>query len=58
MLQHIYSTFKVPCEKSKAVSFSSSEMKKIVVIPVLSKFDVKLIYWIALWSASRACYFT
>ena len=48
-------TFTVPCEKSKTVYFASSIMKNIVVFPVLSKFAVKLIYWIALGSGSNAC---
>ena len=35
--------FTVPCEKSKTISFASSVMKSIVVVPALSKFAVKLI---------------
>ena len=33
----IPNTLTVPCEKSKMVSFASSIMKKIVVIPAQSK---------------------
>ena len=51
----IYKSFAVPCEKSKTVSFASSIIKNIVLFPVLSKFAVKLICWIAVGSASRAC---
>ena len=51
----IYKTFTVSCEKSKTVSFASSIIKNIVLFPVLSKFAVKLICWIGVGSASRAC---
>ena len=50
----MYKTFTVPCEKSNIVFFAFSRMKKILVFPALSKFDVKLICWIALGSASNA----
>ena len=52
----IYNTLKVPCQKSKMISFASSIIKNIVVCPVLSGFAVKLICSIALGSASSACY--
>ena len=39
----MYKTFTVPCEKSNIVFFAFSRMKKILVFPALSKFDVKLI---------------
>ena len=51
----IYKTFTVPCEKSKTVSFAFSIIKNIVAPSALSEFAVKLICWIALGSASRAC---
>ena len=51
----IHKTFTVSCEKSKTVSFASSRMKYILVYPALSNFAVKLIYWVALGSASNAC---
>ena len=38
------------------VSFASSIIKNIVVIPALSKFPLKLICWFAFWSASNAYY--
>ena len=44
----------VPCEKSKIVSFPSSVMKNIV--PLFSRFPVKLICYIAFGSASSACF--
>ena len=56
IIQHIYNTFTVPFEKSKTFSFASSIMKNVVVFLVPSKFAVKLFCWIALGSASRACY--
>ena len=40
---HIYNTFTVPCANFKIVSFASSKMKQILVLPGLSKFAVKLI---------------
>ena len=55
VIEKIYKNYTVTCEKSKAVSFASSRMKNIVVIPAQSKFLVKLICWIALGSASRTC---
>ena len=51
-----YKTFTVPCEKPKTVSFAFSIIKNIVVFPSLSKFAVKLFCWIAVGSASNACY--
>ena len=56
IIQHIYNTFTVPFEKSKTFSFASSIMKNVVIFLVPSKFAVKLFCWIALGSASRACY--
>ena len=51
---YIYKIFMVSCEKCKTLSFISSIIKNIVIVPSLSKFAVKLIYWIALGSVSRA----
>ena len=48
-------SFIVPNEKSKMVSFASSIVKNIVVVPSRSRFAVKLIRCIAFGSASRAC---
>ena len=45
----VQNTFRVPCEKSKMVSFASSIMKKIVATAAQSRFLVKLLcycYWI------------
>ena len=39
----------VPFEKSKAVSFASSNVENIVAPSVLSRFLVKLIFSIAFW---------
>ena len=52
---YISKTFTVPCENLKTVSFTSSGMKQNLLLFSLSKFAVKLNYWIALGSASRAC---
>ena len=54
-LNKIYNTFTVPCEKSKMVSFASSIMNNIVVFLSRSRFAVKLIFFIAVGSASSAC---
>ena len=54
-MQHIYNILTVPCEKTNTVSVGSSIMKNIVVYSTRSKFAVKLIFWIALISVSRAC---
>ena len=43
------------CEKSKTVSFASSIIKYILVCPDRSGFLVKLIYCIAVGSASSTC---
>ena len=51
----IYNTFTVPCENSTTVSYAFSRMKRILVLFSRSKFAVKLIYWIALGSASNSC---
>ena len=53
-----YKNNQVPCENSNSVSFASSIMKNILAFPALSKFAVKLIWWIALGSAFNACCFT
>ena len=50
-----YNTFIVPCEKSNAVSFTSSIIENIFAFRALSKFAAKLICRIALGSVSRAC---
>ena len=55
IIQHIYNTFTVPCEKPEAVSIASSVMKNIVLFPARSKFVAKLTCWIALGPAPRAC---
>ena len=55
MIQHIYNTFPVPCEKLEEVSMASSIMKNIVAYPAQSKFVIKLTCWIALEPALRAC---
>ena len=46
-----YNTFTVPFEKPKSVSFASSIMENIVVLPAWSRFPVKLICYISLGSA-------
>ena len=51
-----YNTLVVPCEKLKTVSFASSIMKNIVLLPAQSRFQVKLICSIAFGSASSTCY--
>ena len=51
----IHKTFTVPCENSKTVYFASLRMNYNLVFPALSKFAVKLISWIVLGSASKAC---
>ena len=50
-----YKTFTIPCEKSKMFSIASSIIKNIVVPFALSRFPVKLIYYIAFGSVSSAC---
>ena len=42
----LYKNFTVTCENSRTVSFASSRMKYNLVFPALSKFAVKLIFWI------------
>ena len=54
-LNCIHKTFTVPCENSKSVSFASSRIKQNLVLFGLSKFAVKLIFWIALGLAFSAC---
>ena len=51
----IYKTLTIPCEKSKIVSFASSEMKNIVVFSSQSRFPGKIVYCIAFELASSAC---
>ena len=50
-----YNTLTVPCEKSKTVSFASSQIKYVVVCSPPFRFEVKLIYCIAFGSASSTC---
>ena len=47
ILEHIYNTLTISYEKSKTFSFSSSNMKNIVVFYARPRFPVKLISWIA-----------
>ena len=54
--QHIYNTLTVSCKKSKTVSFVSSIMENTNASSLRSKFPVKLICWIAVGWASRACF--
>ena len=51
----IHNTFTVAYEKSKMVSFASSIMKNVAVFSSRPRFPVKLMYYIALGSASSAC---
>ena len=51
---NIHNTVTVTCEKPKMVSFTCSVMKN-VVFSFRSRFPVKLIYFIAFGSTSRAC---
>ena len=51
-MEHIHNTFKVPCEKSKTISFASSVMKNIFAPSARSRFSVKLICCIAFGSGS------
>ena len=45
----------VPHEKPKTISIASSIMKNIVFCPVLSRFSLKLICFIAFGWTSSAC---
>ena len=51
----VYSTFAVPCEKSKIVSLTSSIMKSTVVFPAHSRFPMELIFGIAFLSVTGTC---
>ena len=53
--KQIYNTLRVPCEKYKMVSFTSSIMTNIVLFPSQSRLPVKLICCIAFRSASSYC---
>ena len=55
ILEHIYNTLTVPCEKSKVVSLAHSIMKNIAPPAAGSRFPVKLISCIAFGSSSSAC---
>ena len=55
-MEHIHSTFTVPCEKPKMVSFASSIMKNIIAPSTRSRFPVELICCIAVGTASGARY--
>ena len=55
IVEHIQNTFKVPCEKSKIVSFTSSIIKNINLLLLPLRFPVKLICSIAFGLASSAC---
>ena len=52
----VYNTLTAPCKKSTVVVFISTQMKRIAVPPVQSKFVVTLIRCIASGSASSACF--
>ena len=52
---HFHNTLTAPCEKTKMVSFVSSIIKNIAIVPSRSRFAVKLIWCIASGSASSAC---
>ena len=52
---NIHSTFTVPREKPKMVSFALSTMKNIVAPSARSRFPAKLIFCFAYGSASSAC---
>lgn len=52
-IERVYSTFTVPCEKSKTVSFTFSLTKNIVVFSACCRFHIKWICLIAFGSASR-----
>ena len=55
IVEHIHNTFKVPCEKSKIVSFTSSIIKNINLLLLPLRFPVKLICSIAFGLTSSAC---
>ena len=48
---------RIPCKKSKRVSFASSILKYVAVCPTQSRFAVKFICCIAFGSISSACFF-
>ena len=53
-IKYIYSTFTIPCEKSKMVSFACSMTNRFVAPSSRFRFPVKLICCIAFGSASSA----
>ena len=55
-IKQIYSTFPIPCAKSKIVSLTSSIMKEIVAFLTHSRFPVKLICCITFGSALSTCH--
>ena len=55
-MEHIHSTFTVPFEKPKMVSFASSIMNNIIAPSTRSRFPVKLICCMAVGTASGARY--
>ena len=50
IMEHVHNTLAVPCKKSKTVSFTFSIMKKINLLVLPSRLQVKLICCIALGS--------